>query len=104
MSMLVELHRCSKTGIYAVPYRNGKKGKPIQLPDGAIVEVPTESQSAEFEYSMTRALALTSGGGPATIHHANLGLIDSYVHLVGLYVLSDGVPAAVYGAEATRIR
>ena len=40
------------------------------------------------------------GGVPATIHHANLGLVVAYLPLSGVYLLSDGEVAAVYGAEA----
>jgi hypothetical protein len=42
-------------------------------------------------------------GTPATVHHANLGLIAAYVALEWVYVLSDGQVAASYGAEAIAI-
>ena len=44
-----------------------------------------------------------AGGVPATIHHANLGLITGFLPLSGVYLLSSGEVAAVYGAEAIPI-
>ena len=99
----IELRRRSAVGIYAVPYRGGRPSRPVRLPDGAIVEVPTPDQRCEAPDRPRDCFAVAIGGGPATIHHANLGLIKCFLMFEGCYVLPSGDVAAVYGAEVNPI-
>jgi hypothetical protein len=99
----VELRRRSTVGIYAVPYRGGRPSRAVRLPDGAIVEVPTPDQRCEAPDRPRDCFEVTADGSPATIHHANLGLIKSYLQFDGYYILPSGDVAAVYGAEANPI-
>ncbi len=103
MSALVELRRRSPAGIFAVPYRDGRPRKALRLPDGAIVEVPAPGRLHEVPGRPEPVIGVASDGTPATIHHANLGLIATYVDFVGLFLLSSGEIAAVYGADAIGI-
>jgi hypothetical protein len=98
-----ELCSTSRYGIFAVPCRDGRRGKPIRLPDGAIAERLQPDERCEAPNEVASLFEVASGGMPATIHHANLGLIVGYLKLTGLYLLSNGEVAAVYGAEAVPI-
>lgn len=97
-SMIVELRRRDGVGIFAVPYVGGRRRAPERLPDGAIVEAPGPLRRGDAPRRPEAVLAFTSDGRPASVHHANLGLIASYAALTGVYLLSSGVVAAVYGA------
>jgi hypothetical protein len=100
---ILELRRRSSDGIYAVPYRSLRCGKPRRLPDGSIVETPTADQRWEAPDRPAAFFEVAAGGGPATIHHANLGLIAGFLGFEGVYLLPSGDVAAVYGAEAVPI-
>jgi hypothetical protein len=100
---IIELRRRSAVGIYAVPYRGGRPSRAVRLPDGAIVEVPTPDQRCEAPDRPGDCFGVAIDGSPATIHHANLGLIKSYLLFEGCYVLPSGDVAAVYGAEANPV-
>ena len=102
-SALVELRRSSSAGIFAVTYSRGRRRKMLRLLDGAIVEATTPDQRRDAPDHPESVIGVAIDGTPATIHHANLGLIAEYVVLEGVYVLSDGDVAAVYGAEAIAI-
>jgi hypothetical protein len=99
MATIFELQASSDAGIFAVPYRAGRPRKAFRLPDGAIVEEPLPDQRYDVPENPKGVLGIASAGGPATIHHANLGLIVGYLLLTGLYLLPNGEVAAVYGAE-----
>jgi hypothetical protein len=101
MASLYELCRRSEHGIYAVPYRGRRARKALRLPDGAIAEAALPDQRCEVPYSVHETFGVAHGGMPATIHHANLGLIVGYLHLSGIFLLPDGDVAAVYGADVT---
>src|SRR6059058_1186981 len=98
MSTIHELRRRSGDGIYAVPYRSRRGRKAERLLDGVIVESPTPDQRSEAPDRPAAYFELASGGGPATIHHANLGLIAGFLVFEGVYLLPSGDVAAVYGA------
>lgn len=97
---IVELRSLSRDGIYAIPYRSGRARKAQRLPDGAIVERPTPEQRRHAPDRPELCFEVAAGGGPANIHHANLGLIAGFLALEGVYLLPDGDVAAVYGARA----
>lgn len=99
MATIYELRVRSSMGIFAVPCRGGRRGKPLRLPDGAIVEEPPPDQRPGPAETPEEAMPVGSGGVPATIHHLNLGLVAGYVPLSGVYLLPSGEVAAVYGAE-----
>jgi hypothetical protein len=103
MTTILELRRRSADGIYAVPYRSRRGRKPQRLPDGLIVERPTPEERSEAPDCPAACLEVAAGGGPATIHHANLGLIAGFLVFEGVYLLPSGDVAAVYGAEAIPI-
>jgi hypothetical protein len=103
MATIYELQAGSDAGIFAVPYRTGLRRKAVRLPDGAIVEEPLPDQRYDAPAHPEGALGIGAGGVPATIHHANLGLITGYVPLAGVFLLPSGDVAAVYGAEAIPI-
>lgn len=103
MPAIVELRRRSAVGIYAVPYRSQRPGKALRLPDGAIVAAPSLEERCEAPDRLPDCFEVAAGGGHATIHHANLGLVAAYLSLEGVYLLSDGVVAAVYGAETIEV-
>lgn len=98
-----ELRRSSRAGIVAVPHRGGRPGKAVRLPDGAIVEAPTPDQRCDVPEHPNGHLEVGHGGVPATCHHRNLGLITGFAPLAGVFVLSSGEVAAVYGARAEPI-
>lgn len=100
MNPIIELRRCSDVGIFAVPYRGGHPSPAVRLPDGAIVEVPTPDQRRNAPDRVGTCFDVANDGGPATIHHVNLGLIRAFLLFEGFYILSSGDVAAVYGAEA----
>jgi hypothetical protein len=100
---IFELCRRSDVGIFAVPYRRRRPRRPEQLPDGAIVEVPTPKQRRQAPANLVGYFGVAMDGTPATIHDANLGLIKTFLVLDGLYILSSGELAAVYGAQAVPI-
>jgi hypothetical protein len=100
---ILELRSRSGEGIYAVPYRSRRCGKAQRLPDGSIVERPTRAKRREAPERPEPFFEVAAGGGPATIHHANLGLIAGFLVLEGVYLLPSGDVAAVYGAEAVPI-
>jgi hypothetical protein len=103
-STIIELCRSDPAGIFAVPYAGGRGGAPVRLPDGAIVEAaPEPGPHADAPGHPGAFLAIARDGRPATIHHVNLGLVASYVALTGVYLLSGGAVAAVYGARAEPI-
>jgi hypothetical protein len=101
--MWYELCRQSEPGIYAVPYRGQHARRAFRLPDGGIVEAPVSEERCEAPGVVPDNLAVAHGGIPATIHHANLGLITCFLPLTGIYLLPDGDVAAVYGAKAVPI-
>lgn len=103
MPTILELRPRSADGIYAVPYRSRRGRKPQRLPDGSIVERPTAEERREAPERPATCFELAAGGGPATIHHANLGLIAGFLVFEGVYLLPSGDIAAVYGAEAVPI-
>jgi hypothetical protein len=103
MSMILEIRRRSEHGIFAVPYRDGRRGKARRLPDGAIVETALSGQRREAPEYLVEFFGLAAGGVPATVHHANLGLVTGYLPLAGVYFLPDGDVAAIYGAEVVPI-
>ncbi len=100
---IVEFRRRSAVGIYAVPYRNQRRGKPVQIPDGAIGETATSEERSEAPDQLPDWFEVAAGGGPATIHHANLGLVADLLPFDGVYLLSSGEVAAVYGADVLPI-
>jgi hypothetical protein len=100
---ILELRSRSAEGIYAVPYRSRRGRKPQRLPDGSIVERPTPEERCEAPDRPAECFEVATGGGPATIHHANLGLIAGFLAFEGVYLLPSGDVAAVYGAEAVPI-
>jgi hypothetical protein len=102
-SAIVELRQRASAGIFAIPYRRGCRGRAVRLPDGAIVEVPTSDLRLEAPIRPEPIIGVTIDGAPATIHHANLGLISAYVEFEGVYLLPQGEVAAVYGAETVSI-
>jgi hypothetical protein len=103
MSALVELRRRSPAGIFAVPYRGGRPCRALRLPDGAIVEIPAPGRLHEVPGHPEPVIGVANDGTPATIHHANLGLVAAYVDFEGLFLLPSGEIAAIYGAEAIGI-
>jgi hypothetical protein len=103
-SGIIELRSQSRSGIFAVPYRARHRRKPFRLPDGAIVEMPTADERCEAPDLPSACFEVAAGGGPATIHHANLGLVAELLSFAGVYLLPSGDVAAVYGAEAVPIR
>ena len=103
MASIVELRRRSELGIYAVPYRGRSRRTAVQLPDGAIAETLTADERCEVPDHPAEYFDVAAGGVPATVHHANLGLIVSRLVLCGVYLLPGGDVAAVYGAEAVPI-
>src|SRR4051812_27473683 len=74
VTTMFELCRRSDLGIYAVPYRDGRRQKAQRLPDGAIVESPLPDQRYDVPDPLEGAFEVAAGNVPATIHHANLGL------------------------------
>lgn len=100
---ILELRSRSDNGIYAVPYRAGRRRKATQLTDGVIVERPSPAERRQVPERPVAYFELAAGGGEATIHHANLGLIAGFLTLEGVYLLPSGEVAAVYGAEAVPI-
>lgn len=98
-----ELCEASELGIFAVPYRAGRRGKAMRLLDGTIVEEPLPDQGCEASPRPEGHFEVGSGGVPATIHHAYLGLITGFLPLSGVYLLSSGEVAAVYGAAVVPI-
>ena len=102
-STILELRHRSGEGIYAVPYRARRGRKARRLPDGSIVERPTPAQRREAPERPAACFEVAAGGGPATIHHANLGLVAAFLVFEGVYLLPSGEVAAVYGAEAVPI-
>jgi hypothetical protein len=74
--------------IYAIPYTRRRPLKPIRLPDGSIVEIPTPEQRCHAPEWLT----------------ANFERPDGYfVGLLGVFLLSTGKVAAVYGATQEAI-
>jgi hypothetical protein len=100
MTAIFELRPSSRYGIFAVPYRGGRPRHALRLPGGAIVEAPTADQLSGAPERPADCFEVAAGGGPANAHHANLGLIVGFLPLAGVYVLSSGEVAAIYGAEA----
>ena len=97
---ILELCCCSGDGIFAIPYHGGRPHRALRLPDGAIVEAPTPDQRCEAPDRLSGCFEVAVGGVPATIHHSNLGLIKAWIAFEGVYILSSGDVAAVYGARA----
>lgn len=102
-STIIELRRRDRAGIVAVPYVGGRRGAPVRLPDGAIVETVGPGHGRDAPARLEEFLSLTRDGRLATIHQVHLGLVASYVVLTGVYLLPSGEVAAVYGAEAEPI-
>jgi hypothetical protein len=103
LSTILELRCRSDDGIYAVPYRSRRSRRVQRLMDGLIVETPTPDQRLEAPDRPADFFEVAAGGGPATIHHANLGLITGFLAFDGIYLLPSGDVAAVYNAEAVPI-
>jgi hypothetical protein len=100
---ILELRPSSDVGIFAVPYRGGRPSPAVRLPDGSIVERPTPDQRRNAPDRVGACFDVATDGGPASIHHINLGLIKTFLLFQGFYLLSSGDVAAVYGAEANPI-
>lgn len=100
MSTIIALRRRTAAGIVAVTYQAGRRRAAIRLPDGSIVEIPTPDQRSEAPDRVEASVGVAADGTPATIHHAQLGLVAAHVALTGVYLLPSGEVAAVYGAEA----
>ena len=100
VATIIELRRRPESAIFAVPYRDARRLRTRRLPDGAIVEAPGSDERCHVPRQVDACLAVTSWGEPASVGHANLGLIASYLALSGIYLLPDGDVAAIYGAEA----
>ena len=60
-------------------------------------------QRCEAPGHLDGMFAVAAGNVPATIHHANLGLIIAHLPLSGVFLLPSGDVAAVYGAEVVPI-
>jgi hypothetical protein len=103
LTSFYELRPQSTAGIFAVPYRGRRPRKALQLPDGAIVETPLRDQRCEAPDELVAVFEVGGGGVPATIHHANLGLVVAFLPLSGVYLLSNGDVAAIYGADVVPI-
>ena len=103
LATFLELRSRPCDAIYAVPYRSCRGGKPRRLPDGSIVEQPTAAQRLEAPERPAGYFEVAAGGGPATVHHANLGLVAAFLPFEGVYLLPSGEVAAIYGAEAVPI-
>jgi hypothetical protein len=111
---MIEL-KSNGRGCWAVPYRFRRRRKAVRLPDGAIVEEPTENQL--FEH-MPRAKSVDGGTVPGWLEMTRDGsrlirptdvyrghACDSvFVHVAGVFVLPSGDVAAVYGANAKTLR
>jgi len=104
MSDFHELCSRSHHGIFAVTYRNGHPMKPSRVIDGSIVETALPQQRREAPDFLPACFEVGHGGFPATIHHANLGLVVAQLGLTGVFLLPDGEVAAIYGAEATGLK
>jgi hypothetical protein len=76
------------TNIYAVPYSNRRALKPVKLPDGSIVETPTSSQRSQAPKSLPAFFQRPDG---------------FFIGLFGVYLLSTGSVAAVYGGTTEAI-
>jgi hypothetical protein len=100
MTTIFELRRSSAAGIYAVPYRGRSGSQPVRLMDGVIVERPTPDDRREAPDAPDACLSMATGGGPASLHHYQLGLVSAFLTLGGVFLLPNGEVAAVYGAEA----
>jgi len=103
VATIYRLRACSDSGIFAIPYREGCRRRAIRLPDRAIVEGPPPERGCEASDRPDGIFVIGAGGVPATIHHANLGLITGFLPLSGVYLLPSGEVAAVYGAEVIPI-
>ena len=97
---IAELKQRSDAGIFAVPYRRGRQLGAMRILDGTIVETPLPAQRAQAPEFPAVCLELAIGGKVATIHHIQLGLVDSFLLYEGVFLLPSGEVAAVYGAEA----
>ncbi len=97
---IFELRRRSSAGIYAVPYRDGRSNRVLRLSDGTIVERPTPDDRSEAPDEPAECLGVAAGGGPASIHDFQLGLVSTFLILDGVFLLPSGEVAAIYGAEA----
>jgi hypothetical protein len=102
-STILELRSRSGDGIYAVPFRSQRARRAERLTDGLIVENPTPDQRRQAPDRPADVFEVAAGGGAATIHHANLGLITGFLAFDGVYLLPSGDVAAVYNAEAVPI-
>ena len=100
---IFELRFRSKFGIIAVPYRDRHPLKAVRLPDGAIVEAPSPDARRDVPDQPSGCIGVAAGGMPATMHHEYLGLVTAFVAFEGVYLLSSGEVAAVYGAHAIAI-
>lgn len=100
---IVELRRRTSHGIYAIPFQSRRPRGPRSLPDGSIVEIPTPDQRADAPDRAAPCFEVAIDGGPATIHHINLGLVGGFLQFDGFYMLPSGEVAAVYGADAIPI-
>jgi hypothetical protein len=100
-SEIVVLDRCAPAGILAVVYEARRPRRVVRIPDGAIVETPGPERRHEAPDDPPEVLAVATDGEPATVHHANLGLIAAHLGLSGVFLLASGEVAAVYGAETT---
>ncbi|WZO99298.1 hypothetical protein EP7_000897 [Isosphaeraceae bacterium EP7] len=103
MSGFIELRRCTDHGIFAIPFRDGMALRPVQLPDGAIVEVRPDEELGDSRIEVPSCFEVGHGGVPATRHHASLGLVIAHLPISGILQLLDGRIAAIYGAEVVPI-
>src|SRR6478609_1583888 len=100
MNTIYELHAERGEAIFAVPYESMRPRRAVRIPDGAIVEALPLNGHRDAPPALPGLFQVAMGGGPATIHHVNLGLVAGYLRLAGVFSLPGVGIAAVYGAEA----
>lgn len=97
--MILEL-LAGEHGIHAVPFRAGRPLDPIALPDGAIVEMPTDEQRWHVKDGWNSLLGLDAGKAvpDSATDYDPCGY--TYIKCGGVYLLPSGQVAAVYGCQA----
>jgi hypothetical protein len=84
--------------LWAVPYRNRRELAPVKLMDGCIVEELLPGQAHE-NFPKTKGVK----DGTSVPAYFEIEGTDSFVRVIGRYVLPSGDVAAVYGGEAETI-
>src|SRR4051794_17613930 len=95
---MIELKSDRGAPIFAVPYRNGRRLKPVKLPDGAIVETPPQEDMGHVPKALPAYFGLDARDEPATSGE------ESYVSLHGVFLIPPGQVAAVYGCTSEEVR